>query len=450
MSIFNGQRLTNQTFKLDVERMRHGWYSDKYFGNVSLLLEKLEQEGYTYEIRNGLQVQIARPVIEIGELEVEMQFFNRRSPRTINVGIDKALTMLAHCTGYFEGDRFVNTAERLEVQAVHDGVWTHYRGNPAEVQPVIRVRGRYRDFANLETPMIGILSRASRIATNVYEVLEAASGKPILFFPARFDVHEVQAADGYAYDMAIQRFNADYHHELKPFISTDAQGDWWGAAGGGTVPHSIIACFLGDTVAAMRAFARTQPLHVPRIALVDFKNDTSRTAASVATAFWGEYRAALEAGDTTEAEKWRLYGVRLDTSGTQRDFGLEPLGLPELDLGVNPRLVTLVRNTLNNLWTTWDVSGTWVDHAREYCHNIKIVVSGGFDREKIRLFERLQVPVDIYGVGSSLMINDHRTNADFTADVVRVRVDGTWLDMAKVGRRPNDNPDLAPVDVLMF
>lgn len=447
MSIFNQTRLTNDTFKLDVERMRRGWYSDKYFGNVELMLSQLHQQNYTYDARATQQVSLANPEIQVGDLEVEVQWFNRRKPATLIVGVDKALAMLRHCTGYFEGDQWAETWDKLSVQAVSDGVFTHYDGDALSVQPVIRVRGRYRDFANLETPMIGILSRASRIATNVYEVLKATKGKPVLFFPARFDVHEVQAADGYAYDMAVQRFNRDSGNALRPFVSTDAQGDWWGGVGGGTVPHAIIACFLGDTTAAMRAFAQTQPTTVPRVALVDFQNDTSRTSSEVATAYWHEYRAALERGDTTDAERWKLYGVRLDTGGSMVDAGLEPLGDPDLDMGVNPRLVTLVRRTLDNLWTHWNVSGQWEDRAKEYCRNIKIVVSGGFDKDKIDLFEKLHIPVDVYGVGSSLMANDKRTNTDFTADVVRVKLNGDWIDMAKVGRRPCDNPDLEEVDL---
>jgi len=447
MSIFNNTRLTNQTFKLDTERMRAGWYSDKYFGNVELLLHTLHRQQYKYDARQTAEINLSQPEITIGDLEVEMQLFTRRKPFAIVVGVDKALGMLRHCTGYAEDDTWYETWDQLEVQAVHDGAVVRFDGNAENVQPVIRVRGRYRDFANLETPMIGILSRASRIATNVYEVLEAARGKAVLFFPARFDVHEVQAADGYAYEIAVQRFNQDYQQSVRPFISTDAQGDWWGGVGGGTVPHSIIACFLGDTTGAMRAFAITQPLSVPRIALVDFHNDTSRTSAEVATAFWVEHRAALERGDEESAARWRLFGVRLDTSGGMIDAGLTPLGDPKLDMGVAPRLVTLVRQTLDNLWTSWDVSGEWEERARAYCKNIKIVVSGGFDRDRIALFEKLRIPVDIYGVGSSLMANDHRTNTDFTADVVRVRLDGQWVDMAKVGRRPNDNPDLLPVDL---
>src|SRR4030066_4710 len=128
MTFFDRKRLTNETFKLDIERMRRGWDSDKYF----------------------------------------------------------------------EGERFVETWDQLEVEAVHDGALVKYNGDPAQVQPVIRARGRYRDFALLETPTLGILTRASRVATNVYHTLVARRGKPVLFFPARFDLHEVQAADGSA------------------------------------------------------------------------------------------------------------------------------------------------------------------------------------------------------------------------------------------------------------
>jgi nicotinate phosphoribosyltransferase len=127
--------------------------------------------------------------VACGDLEVEMQWFTRRPGRTIVVGLDKALAMLRNCTGFFSGEEFVNTSERLEVWAVQDGCTVSSDGDPLNVKPVLRVRGRYSDFAILETPTLGILTRASRVATNVYETLSAARGKPVLFFPARFDVH---------------------------------------------------------------------------------------------------------------------------------------------------------------------------------------------------------------------------------------------------------------------
>ncbi len=446
MSIFNGKRLTNDTFKLDIERMRRGWYSDKYFTNIAYMLSELSKNDYSYQGKDPhLPSGVSSQGVKNGDLEVEMQWFTRRPGKTIVVGVDKALTMLRNATGYWEGDHFVDTADQLAVWAVQDGSVVASDGDPLHVQPVIRVRGRYRDFAILETATLGILTRASRVATNVYETLLAARGKPILFFPARFDVHEVQAADGYAYNLAVQRFNMDYAGTLGPFVSTDAQGDWWGGAGGGTVAHAAIACFLGDTAEAMIAFAEVLPVNIPRIALVDFNNDSVRASLLVCRAMFERFRQLCDAGQTEEAERYRLYGVRLDTSGSLRDESVPPLGDPLLDLGVNPRLVFLVRQALDTEWEKWDLPASWKERAYEYCQEVKIVVSGGFNPEKIRRFERLAVPVDIYAVGSSLFDNHGSTVTDFTADVVRVKVQGAWVDMAKVGRRPLDNPNLEQV-----
>jgi len=446
MTIFDRKRLTNATFKLDVERMRLGWYSDKYFENIGAMLRQLSAEGYRY-VGQAPHLPAGDPAgVETGEMHVEMQWFTRRPGATVVVGVDKAIEMLRYCAGYFEGERFVCTWDQLEVEAVHDGALVKYNGDPTQVQPVMRVRGRYRDFALLETPTLGILTRASRVATNVYQTLVAARGKPVLFFPARFDLHEVQAADGYAYNVAVQRFNLDYEATLGPFVSTDAQGDWWGGAGGGTVAHAAIACFFGDTAEAMLAFCATRPPRIPRIALVDFNNDSVGDSLATLDAMFARYRELVDAGDETEAKKYVLYGVRLDTSGSVRDVSVPPLGEPSLDLGVVPRLVFTVRRALDTAWERWgDLPPVWEARAQEYCRNVKIVVSGGFNPEKIKRFEKLAVPVDIYAVGSSLFDNHGDTVTDFTADVVRVKVNGEWRDMPKVGRRPCDNPEMERV-----
>jgi nicotinate phosphoribosyltransferase len=453
MSIFNNKRLTNQTFKLDIDRMRQGWYSDKYFVNIAQTLQILSGNDYRFagnsEILNNLGIDPSN--LATGDIEVEMQFFNRRYPRALVAGVDKALSMLRHCTGHPTADgKFVETWAHLRVEAVQDGMFTHYhRHNARQVQPVIRVKGRYRDFALLETPMLGALTRGSRIATNVYNTLEAAKGKPVLFFPARFDAHEVQAADGYAYDIAVQRFNRDHRQHVRSFVSTDAQGDWWGGLGGGTVAHAAIACFLGDTVEAMLAFAAVRPPEVPRIALVDFSNDSVSTSLAVLKAMFERYQAATGAGQPEVADKYKLFGVRLDTSSNMRDVSIPPLGDKKLDNGVNPRLCWLVRQALDSAWEGWELRSPWRERAAAYCRQVKIVVSGGFNPDKIRWFEELDVPVDIYGVGSSLMSNDDAlgTNTDFTADVVRIKINGKWVDMAKEGRGAAENPELSPVDL---
>ena len=228
-------------------------------------------------------------------------------------------------------------------------------------------------------------------------------------------------------------------------VSTEAVGDWGGGAAGGTGAHAAIACCVGDTAAAMMAFSANCPAEIPRIALVDFNNDSVTDSLRTMQAMFTRYAALMIAGQRDEAEKYVLYGVRLDTSGSLRDVNVPPLGDPALDLGVTPRLVFNVRQALDSAWESWSLPVEQVEMAKTYCRQVQIVVTGGFNPEKIERFEKLSVPADIYGVGSSLLSNDKETNTDFTADVVRVKVNGRWLDMAKTGRAPAANPDLEPV-----
>jgi len=67
---------------------------------------------------------------------------------------------------------------------------------------------------------------------------------------------------------------------------------------------------------------------------------------------------------------------------------------------------------------------------------VKIIVSGGFSPDRFAEFERRQVPVDAYGVGSYLM----RGVYAFTADIVLLE----GKPCGKVGRRcgPNVNDRL--------
>jgi len=69
--------------------------------------------------------------------------------------------------------------------------------------------------------------------------------------------------------------------------------------------------------------------------------------------------------------------------------------------------------------------------------DVKIIVSGGFDAERIAEFEEDGVPVDAYGVGAALF----EGRFDFTADVVQVNGKA----QAKAGRRLTENPPLERV-----
>ena len=442
MTIFNHVRLSSSLFKLDVDGLRRGYYSDKYFENVVQVLEGTRIAGYTFAGESPRELGIDPKGLSVGDIKVEAQIFNRRSPFALVAGVDAALAMFRHATGYYESGLFIETVSQLQAEAVEDGVLTHFAGDTEDVQPVIKVRGRYRHFALLETPVLGVLTRASRLATNVYQVAKAARGKSLLFFPARFDLPEVQSVDGYAYWLAIQRYNADSGAKVTPFVSTDAQAAWWGGRSGGTVPHALIACFLADTAEAMQTFALYVPSDVSRVVLADFNNDSVGAALATLSAYWPHYLEALQSDDPDGQKRWTLTGVRLDTSANMRDASLQP----DDPKGVNPVLVRLLRDALDHAWESWNVPIRWADAAQSYCRNVKIVVSGGFNAAKIERFEQESVPVDMYGVGSSLLRNAEDTNTDFTMDLVRVNVRGKWVDIAKFGRKADDNPDLKPVD----
>jgi nicotinate phosphoribosyltransferase len=357
------ERLDPEVFRMPVERIRSGYYSDAYFNFTKELLEAEE-----YHPR------------------VTMQVFQRK--HALLGGIDEAVAVLKRCSGRDGPDGWIPGWQDLEVRALYEG---------DEIEPwetVMTIEGDYSLIAHLETIYLGCLARRTLVMKNVREVVEAARGKQILFFPARHDHWLVQTGDGWA-----------AHVAGAIGVSTDAQASWWGGRGIGTVPHALIAAYGGDTVAAARAFAHRYAGEMNVTVLVDFENDSVRTSLEVADAL-GEH----------------LWGVRLDTSGQLVDQALwHEMGDFE-PTGVNPKLAEKVREAL-------DQAG----HER-----VRIVASGGFDAVRIAEFERLGAPVDAYGVGSALL----RGSNDFTADVVMVE----GRHCAKVGRRYRPNQRLEPVD----
>jgi nicotinate phosphoribosyltransferase len=355
-------RLPPETFRLPVARMREGYYTDQYFNLTRDLLEAEDRHP-----------------------RVLMQVFQKED--SILGGIDEAIAILKACSGRHVEGGWQDGWHELEVRALQEG------DRVAPHETVLTIEGDYALFANLETLYLGCLARRTLVMRNVKAVVDAAHGKPILFFPARHDHWLVQTGDGWA-----------AHVAGAIGVSTDAQASWWGGRGVGTVPHGLIAAYGGDTVAAARAFADRYHSDTNITVLVDFENDSVRTALEVAEAL----------GD-------HLWGVRLDTSEALVDVALQDEPDAERHRGVSPLLARRVRDALD---------GAGYGHVR-------IVVSGGFDAAKIARFEAEGAPVDAYGVGSSLL----RGQNDFTADVVRV--DGRTV--AKVGRHERPNPRLALV-----
>lgn len=405
------ERLPVETFDIPVQDIRRGYYSAVYFWREKQILEKQKYDK-----------------------KVVMQVFQKNN--AVFCGIDEAIAVLKLCNGYysqperafslFDGykkqERLIrelyirrdylgweNALKRkVELEIALDNLWVdksakleilalNDRDRISPWETVMTIGGLPQHFAHLESVYLGILARRTLVATNVASVVEAAQGKPILFFADRFDHYSNQTGDGYAAMCGGVKG-----------VATDNMGEWWGNQGSGTMPHALIACFNGNTPAATLAFAKQYP-KVPCISLVDFYNECVNTAIDVANAL--------------KAEGLKLWGVRLDTSENMVDASIYRDGQmgSEKPTGVNPLLVNNVRQAL-------DLSGF---------SDVKIVVSGGFNRDKIRYFESKKVPVDAYGCGSSLL----KGSNDFTADIVVV--DGRCC--GKVGRWFRPNPRLERV-----
>jgi nicotinate phosphoribosyltransferase len=350
-------RLDPEVFDLPVEKMREGYYTDQYFNHTRAAL-----------LADGRHPRVV------------MQIFQKN--HAYLGGMDEAIAIFKFCADDWDG---------LTVHALYDG---------DEISPyetVLTIEGDYTSFAHLETLYLGVLARRTLITTNVVRVLRAANGKPIIFMPARHDHHRIQTGDGYAAFVAGRIVGAPIG------VTTDEQASWWGGRGVGTVPHSLIASYGGNTVLAATKFAEWAPDDFRITVLVDFENNSVQTALEVARALGP-----------------RLWGVRLDTSESLVDRSLWDEMGDFKPAGVNERLVWKVREALD----------------RDGFEDVRIVASGGFDVSKIERFEASGVPVDSYGVGSSLI----RGANDFTADIVLT--DGR--PSAKSGRhyRPNERLEL--------
>ncbi|MCD8203980.1 MAG: nicotinate phosphoribosyltransferase [Coprobacillus sp.] len=336
-------RLTNKTFKFD-PKLGEGYYSANYFLKTREIVGKLAPNHI-----------------------VTMQWFQRRD-NVMLCGIDEAIAILHTFAAHPEG---------LEILALHDGDMI------SAEEPVLKVTGRYEDFGFLESVIDGVLARRSSVATNTKEVLDAAGSTPVFSMADRQDDYLTQVGDGYAsYVAGINR------------VSTDAQGEWWGGKGMGTMPHALIQICGGDLCKAGDLYYNMFP-EKGVTSLVDYNNDIVTDSLKL----------ARHLGT-------KLHAVRVDTSSSLIDHYFDDKDTTGFDPhGVCKELIFALRNAL-------DAEGfTYVD----------IVVSSSFSKEKIKEWTALGVPVSMYGVGTSLVNN---TTCGFVGDLVVL--DGK--DEAKVGR----------------
>ncbi|MCX7870510.1 MAG: nicotinate phosphoribosyltransferase [bacterium] len=231
---------------------------------------------------------------------------------------------------------FLLKDKHLEIESLKEGD----EFEPYEV--VMRIRAKYSQFGYLETVILGILASSSNWATAARLCKNEAKDKVVLSFGARFvhpavaPVMERAALIGGADDVSCILAAKLYKKQPK-----------------GTMPHAFII-ILNDTLEAAKIYDQFVEKELPRIVLVDTFKDEVEEAIRIAKYF-------KEMGKN-------LYAIRLDT--------------PKERGRVTPELVKEVRAKL-------DLEGF---------KDVKIVVSGGLDPERIRLLN--QAGADIFGVGS--------------------------------------------------
>lgn len=334
-------------FKFDIDkRISENFYSADYFIKTQTILEKHKKNQ-----------------------KVTMQWFQRKDD-VIFCGISYILQMLK---------KVVKNYNDLEILSLDDGEIIN------SLEPVLKITGDYFDFGKYEGLIDGILSRATSVATNAYNLKKVANGKKIINMNDRADFYMNQQLDGYA------SFIGGIKNLVTPASCEYIGGDLKNIQG--TMPHALIESFDGDLLKASRAFVDTFPNN-DLVILVDYNNDCVNDALMVAKEF-----------------NKKLKAIRIDTSKALIDKSLKHLGDKIENYGVNPTLVKMVREKL-------DINGF---------NHIKIIVSSGFDVDKIKFFEENNTPVDVYGVGEAMI----KKRIHFTGDAVKIN----GVNQAKVGRQ---------------
>lgn len=289
--------------------------------------------------------------------KVTMQFFQRTDDAKL-CGVDEAIALL---------HTFAKSPQNLDIYALNDG--DIIQAN----EPVLKVTGRYEDFGFLESMIDGILARRTSVCTNVYWVMKELNGTDIFSMADRQDDYHTQIGDGYAsYVAGIRK------------VSTDAQGYWWGGKGVGTMPHALIELCGGDICKASNIYHKTYS-NEQVTALIDYHNNVVHDSLML----------ARHLGKTLRA-------VRVDTSKALVDHYFDDKDTSGFDPhGVCKELIFALRKALDDEGFNW----------------VKIIVSSSFNKDKIREWVKLGVPVDTYGVGTSFVNN---MTCGFTGDLVEL------------------------------
>lgn len=437
----------------DAHEVRNWFYSAKYFIRTNEIVKNIPDENQIVT----MQIFQKTPGAKIAWIDlvvnlIKLCAWEYKDSQKAQELFEKYLNLKALLQKNFESNFDENANQKqleiynqlLEVKKQLDSIWKLAWEKISiekcvkewdiadQFQAIIKIRWPYKYFARLESVYLGILARATKVATNTAKVAQAANWKPLFFFADRFDILWAQQLDWYAASLA-----------WAAWVATDAGGSYNNIKWMWTMPHALIAVNNWDTKIATLEFAKKYP-DVPSISLVDFDNNCAQTSVEVA-------QYLKQNGE-------KLYWVRLDTSGSMVDewilFGkwiLEEYFSSDDSQQIRQEYQEnkSANNVVNNSLFSWEtisklkekslcwVSARLVKLVREnlddnWFNQVKIFVSGWFNAEKIELFENENIPVDWYWVWSSLLAPKYvKDNWDFTADIVSIN----WNIVGKVWRK---------------
>lgn len=228
----------------------------------------------------------------------------------------------------------------VDVWAFDEGSVFLADASTAMYEPLLTISGRYRDFVEYETPLLGLLASSTSISTRAARFRVAAGDRQLLSFGTR-RVHPALAA-------LVER--ACYIAGFDS-VSNVLGASLLGIEAAGTMPHALIQ-ILNSQERAWKLFDKTIPRRIPRVALVD--------------TFWDEKTEAIKALEVLGPKLW---GIRLDTPASRRGN---------------------FRKILEEVRWELDIRGG---------KNVKIIASGRLDENNVR---ELSALVDGFGIGTAV------------------------------------------------
>ncbi len=356
-------------------------YTDKYFLRSKTILES-----------DGIN-----PI-------VRYQVFARK-PGTVQ-GVDEAVDFIREAAG-----------EKVKRYALKNG--QSYQA----CEPLMKLEGRVQDLIDLETVYLGIISGGltgeidmQDVRENARQIVQSAKGKPVIYFGAR---HFHPSLDA---DIAKICFEEGFQG-----TSTDIGAKAWNAKGQGTIPHALILTYAAymqeqgirgnPTVEAAKAFDKHMLKEIPRIVLIDtFNNEV------------------IDSIETAKQLK-NLSAVRIDTCGENYSQGSQEIILTDsLKKQVPQKYLQGKGVTIASVWALKEAL------IANGFPNIGVVVSSGFNAEKINAFMQAEKAFqDFYGlplfdsIGTGSIANPVMATSDIVAYYSEKK--GEWQALSKAGRK---------------